>query len=684
MQPRFPGDPADDPHWHDLLPALCDRTTILRHPGYNVAPWNLAERRVHIEADGRLMAGDEPLVFWNFSDLDPHAPERLPLPRGAAAASDLFRPIAGEHARRLRDLGAAWYAGQPYDFGFFADGGRVSPAERTRFRRDAALRRTCEGRPFARPERVRLVPDDAVTDRSLAPSFAAIGEIRRLEDLSEQLLGRPPTPAEIRGWRPRLGSRPGMARLLLAVGFSREARRTPGWLARVLRYISDAPMAAGPMREYAVMPLLGLLSLAARVFPSLAYRPCARDGGAVALEPHPREVQGHGVETPPAESAGRDTAGVNILGYFSRELGIGEAARSLARSCEAAGIIVNPIDVGGLFETSAAGTAVAPLRRQRRLPIDILFFNADMTLAAARHLRALDHHSGYRIGFWHWEQPVLPRRFHGAFAEVDEVWVPSRFVHDAIAPVAPVPVVTIPHAIDFTPTPGVRRAAFGLPDDKCLVLVMYDFHSFQERKNPRAAVAAFRAAKAVEPSLGLVIKTINARQHPRERQELEETLRGVPDVTFVDTALTRRQAWDLESCCDILLSLHRAEGFGLILAEMMLLGKPVVATGWSANMDFMNESNSVSVAFTLVPLPRPVGPYEADIPWAEPDIDHAAEALRRLATDRDLAARLGRSASELIRRTLAPEVVGGRVRERLDVIRRWFPRAGAVPVDEQC
>ena len=264
---------------------------------------------------------------------------------------------------------------------------------------------------------------------------------------------------------------------------------------------------------------------------------------------------------------------------------------------------------------------------------------------------------------------------------MDEVWVPSRFVHEAIGPVAPVPVVTIPHAIEFTPTPGVRRADFGLPESKCLVLVMYDFHSFQERKNPRAAIAAFRAARAVEPSLGLVVKTIHAHRYPRERQELADMLRDVPDVTIIDETLTRQQAWDLEACCDILLSLHRAEGFGFILAEMMFLGKPVVATGWSANMDFMDASNSVPVAYTLAPLARAVGPYDAGILWAEPDIDDAADALRRLASDRDLSSRLGQAASVSIRRTLAPQVVGSRVHERLTVIRRWFPRAGAVPSD---
>jgi glycosyltransferase involved in cell wall biosynthesis len=468
-----------------------------------------------------------------------------------------------------------------------------------------------------------------------------------------------------------------MARLLVTAGLSREARRTPGWLARLLRYIAQSPMAAGPVREYAVIPLIRLLTLGAEVFPGLAYRPCLRSDDAIAREPHPRTTLGHVAQSPRSGRPGHDTPGVNILGYFSRELGIGEAARSLANACDEAGIAVTRIDAGELFDAPASVIGGNGVPRQERHPIDILYYNADVTLAGAQHLRRIGHHSRYRIGFWHWEQPILPLRFHDAFAEVDELWVPSTFIQEAIGPVAPVPVVKIPHAVRFAPTPGVNRAAFGLPQDKCLVLVMYDFQSFQERKNPQAAIAAFRQAKATEPSLALVIKTINSQHYQRERQKLQEALHDVPDVTFIDAALTRQQAWDLEMCCDILLSLHRAEGFGLILAEMMYLGKSVVATGWSANMDFMDESNSLPVAFELKPLPRPIGPYEAGIPWAEPDIDHAAAALRRLVTDRDLAARLGQNARETIRRTLDPQVVGARVRQRLDIIERWFPRVGA-------
>ena len=517
----------------------------------------------------------------------------------------------------------------------------------------------------------------AVQDDVSAVTFAEFVELGRLQSLSERLLGRPATAAEVWAWRPRMRSRWGMLWLLISTGLSQEARRTPGWLARLLRYIEESPTSAGPVRDLFVIPLAGLLGLTASVFPRLAYRPCRRSHDMGLREPHSKCMLRHAAAaTAGANGSDQGELGVNIMGYFGSELGIGEAARSLASSCLKVGISVNCVDVGPIFAAAGNAEAAGALFQDCH-PIDILYYNADATPAAACHLRKIGHHAGYRIGFWHWEQTLLPRRFHDAFAEVDEIWVPSRFVEEAIAPVSPVPVVKIPHSVQFSPTPGVSRADFGLPENKCLVLIMYDFHSFQYRKNPQAAVAAFRRAKAAEPSLGLVIKTINASHHENDRQELQEAMRDLPDVTFIDTTLTRQQTWDLEMCCDILLSLHRAEGFGLIIAEMMFLGKPVVATGWSANMDFMDITNSVPVDFELRPLPASMGPYEAGVPWAEPDIQHAAAALRRLATDRAFAQELGDAARKAIRCKLAPQVVGCRVRERLEIIQRWFPRAGA-------
>jgi len=112
---------------------------------------------------------------------------------------------------------------------------------------------------------------------------------------------------------------------------------------------------------------------------------------------------------------------------------------------------------------------------------------------------------------------------------------------------------------------------------------MFNFYSCYQRKNPHAAIAAFRSAAEQISSLRLVVKTQNGSKMPSEFAELKELLRDIPNAILIDDSFSRQQTWDLESCCDMLLSLHRAEGFGLGPAEMMLLGKPVIATGWSAS-----------------------------------------------------------------------------------------------------
>jgi glycosyltransferase involved in cell wall biosynthesis len=141
----------------------------------------------------------------------------------------------------------------------------------------------------------------------------------------------------------------------------------------------------------------------------------------------------------------------------------------------------------------------------------------------------------------------------------------------------------------------------------------------------------------------------------------------------IDDFLTRQQVWDLQSCCDMLISLHRAEGFGLAPAEMMYLGKPVVATGWSANMDFMNAENSMPVHYTLEPLAEAVGAYPAGPLWAEADVDHAADCLRRLFDDPALRAEIGARAAADVSRQLHPNAVGKLVADRLKALGRWYP-----------
>lgn len=484
--------------------------------------------------------------------------------------------------------------------------------------------------------------------------------IQRLERLYDTLLGRSPTMRELWGSWSAIDARRGMAFKLLSVGLSREARGRRGWVGRLLRCADASPSAPPLMRRLVTGPAIRALEALERLRPGIAARP-APAGGARRADAAPA----------PADDG---AIGLTIVGYLRGELGLGEAARSLARACLAAGVPVTGIDTG--FQIACRHTDdTLDLPPPSAPPaVDLLYVNADQVLPTRQFLVTSGHPSGrYTVGFWHWEQPEIPRRHHAAFAGLDEVWVPSTFVQDAVAPVSPVPVFKVPHAVQASPSEAATRDRFGLPSDRQLVLVMYDFLSFQRRKNPQAAIAAFRIAAARTPSLGLVVKTMNGAAVPEALAELRECLCDLPSVTLVDEVLTRQQTWDLESCCDVLLSLHRAEGFGFGPAEMMALGKPVVATGWSANMDFMTADNSMPVRFRLEPLGEAVGPYDAGPVWAEADVEHAAWCLGRLAEDPALAARLGAAARDTMARSFAPAVVGRQVRERLQTIARWHP-----------
>jgi len=479
----------------------------------------------------------------------------------------------------------------------------------------------------------------------------------RLEGIYTTLLGRPPTAREVWQGMALLSTRLGTLRLLAGMAISRESRRSPGWLSRLLRTIDAAGI--GPQWARAQ-----LMKSPGQTFAADA--PAAE--GPAADAPAGERPTADGSAGPP---------GLNLIGYLRAELGLGEAARSLAQACSAAGVPWTGIDVGFQAPSRQTDDRCGPPSDSGHHPIDLLYVNAPQTRATIHHLQFTEHGSGrYVIGFWHWEQTQLPASHHVAFAQLDEVWVPSTFVQEAVAAVSPVPVFRVPHAVRFAASPQARREVFGLAADRLLVLVMYDFNSFQHRKNPQAAIAAFRQAAAAAPALGLVVKTMNDAGNPDAAAALTESLHDLPQATVIGSTFSRQETWDLEACCDILLSLHRAEGFGLGPAEMMHLGKPVVATGWSANMDFMDDTNSMPVRYHLAPLAEDLGPYVAGLPWAEADVDHAAWCLRQLAADESLVRRLGDRARETIRAQLDPAVVGRRIRQRLETIVSWHPGLG--------
>jgi glycosyltransferase involved in cell wall biosynthesis len=196
-----------------------------------------------------------------------------------------------------------------------------------------------------------------------------------------------------------------------------------------------------------------------------------------------------------------------------------------------------------------------------------------------------------------------------------------------------------------------------LPEKATLFGFFFDARSSIERKNPADLLRAFRRAFRRDDQVALVLKVSHSDGAPAAMRELSALAEGLPVVWIRDVNLDERQTQTLLGRLDVYASLHRAEGFGLVLAEAMALGKPVVATGFSGNLEFMDDRSSRLVRAKEVVTDRAHGPYPRGTRWAAPDVEHAAELLRSLAADRELRQDIGRQARRRVEQTLAPQVV---------------------------
>ena len=236
------------------------------------------------------------------------------------------------------------------------------------------------------------------------------------------------------------------------------------------------------------------------------------------------------------------------------------------------------------------------------------------------------------VGYWAWEMPDIPPEWRPAFACVNQVWVPSRFTAATLEPLLPGRVKVVPPALGLIPPvpSNATRADFGLPEDAVIVLMSFNLASSLVRKNPFAAIAAFRGAFGDRPDRILVLKVGHPEHAPADFDRLRQMARA-PNIRIETRTFPPEDRHALTACADIVLSLHRGEGFGLVIAEAMLLGKPVVATAWSGNTDFMDSTNAAPVPYRLAPARDDRAVYRGL--WAEPDVAEAASILKALADD---------------------------------------------------
>lgn len=348
-----------------------------------------------------------------------------------------------------------------------------------------------------------------------------------------------------------------------------------------------------------------------------------------------------------------------VAGMFRTGNGIGRAARSCFEALEREGFLPKAVDTSGLLNQAHLAPAV-PLSQLDPgiLGTLILFANPPEIERCLMALGLRRWHRWRIIGAWAWETPVAPAHWQRQTSFVSEIWAPSRFVADAFEAAYNRPVHNVPHYVKAAPEADTSGTVQDNPGqsgtDNLHILTLADARSSLTRKNPVAAVKMFREAFPENAAARLTVKCRNLDLFPGYAADLRETAGGDARIHLLEQTLTDAEHAALIEACDILLSPHRSEGFGLPLAEAMAAGKCVVATGWSGNMEFMAGGGAVLLPFSLVPVADPTGVYAAEpgAVWAEPVIDAGVEALRSLALDPARRAMLGQEARRAIADTL--------------------------------
>lgn len=355
-------------------------------------------------------------------------------------------------------------------------------------------------------------------------------------------------------------------------------------------------------------------------------------------------------------------SGVAVASYFGATGGVAEAGRRLADALAAAGADVRRLSLIGDRLRAAApspGFATSSLSCDAALACVNLPDVAGMAVDTGDAVFG----SPLTAGYWFWEVGAPPRRWARSAELFDELWVPSEHVAELLRPVVPAPVhkVDIPLASALPPLSHGR----GSRDSGPVFLVVFDHNSGLARKNPQAAIRAYRRAFGADQGAQLIVKSINHERHRRARETLRAEIADRPDISLIEERLTAGALAALRSRCDCLVSLHRAEGLGLPLLDALACGMPVIATGWSGNLEYMDAESSLLVDFRLVPVGRGADAYPPRATWAEPDIDHAATLMRRVASEAESVAAVAQAAGRRVRERYGTAQAGAALRHRI-------------------
>ncbi len=313
--------------------------------------------------------------------------------------------------------------------------------------------------------------------------------------------------------------------------------------------------------------------------------------------------------------------GITLIGNAGAESGVGTGLRLLKTAIMQAGIPHSVIDL-----KSAPGRQSATNENGDCLSVAVVVGGLDELPRLAEQAQLRKIRATTFVAYVSWELSVVPDRFVPILESFDELWVPSDFIASAMKASVKIPVRVVPHVVDVSGvTPKKKSDAFTF-------FTSFDYYSYSERKNPAGTVRAFIDAFGNDASKRLLIRSSHASAFKKEHAEVLNLAKDQTNIRVIDEFTSREDSLGLLATCDCFVSLHRSEGFGLMIAEALTLGVPVIATDYGGSAEFLNATNGCPIPWEPVTITKNIGPYPAGSVWAEPNHDAAVAAMKKIAT----------------------------------------------------
>jgi glycosyltransferase involved in cell wall biosynthesis len=567
-----------DQKWVELVPSLFGNVKIFKHPGYNVAYWNLHERT--LEFTDMWRACEQKLVFFHFSGLN---------------LNDL-EPIS-KHQDRFT------LSHFPHLLGLFKDYRDVIRSfAPDRFKRFKYFFTSCAATHIRFPDLVRR--EHYVDIRKfIGNAFLGCSDVQTklLQYLTEDQYGDNTVSRLAKTvWNKRIDLQDAFPKIDSDEKGRLQYRDWFGGSAKKEYGLDDVLVKTGYIEE--------------KSYPA--------------------------------------SMGLNIIGYFENVIGVAEAARLYSRKMAPTGITTSLFSIESSAHDKLSETEISEFSthyaQRPNFKNNLFFINANEINNVKTYFPHL-FADKYNMAVWWWEFDDY-FEYPENVDYIDEVIVFTDFVKTAIEKTAPEKVKVTKKTYPFLKnwelisTKDEIRGELGLSKSDYVFIYVFDLYSSIERKNPFDLLEVFAQVVKGNPDAKLVLKIGHGAAMSAEFAEIKQSIAGLDlqdSVIIIDKPLSRNYLMSLVDAADVYISLHRSEGLGLGMLEAMYLGKPVVATGYGGNLEFMNEENSYLVDYELTPISKDFGPYKKGWLWAQPDKAHAVSLLEGIISDKEKARQMG-------------------------------------------